>query len=264
MKAKPKMTVTDAIIYTPFKDYRTDIDYKELTSDYKYADHFEFAWIQLLLYGIENNGVIKMQGIADRVTLPALTIGVTLIQNRLIGVELFQIEGLPDGHYYSLYVNAFLEKRHKRMNAVRNAAHSRWSEGKKEKPKKERKPKKEKVKQATEEPKPVIVKKKTDSDIAVALLREAFADDTLYQTSLEWLNVRKAKRVPNTEGAIQRLIKRIQILSNSNPQVAVAILDKSIRSGWADVFPLNEKTLLMQNTTYQDIYEQLKQKYQQG
>jgi hypothetical protein len=45
-------------------------------------------------------------------------------------------------------------------------------------------------------------------------------------------------------------------------KVAVAVLDKSIRSGWADVFPINEKTLIMNNTSYESIYNELRAKYQ--
>jgi hypothetical protein len=101
-------------------------------------------------------------------------------------------------------------------------------------------------------------KKAVGLDKAQEFYRANIKDEVLCEALCEHLEVRQAKRVPNTIGALTRLVKRLNDLSLYDPMVATAIVDKSIRSGWADVFELKE---VKQKTTYNDIYEQLKHKY---
>jgi hypothetical protein len=101
-------------------------------------------------------------------------------------------------------------------------------------------------------------KKAIGLDKAQEFYRANIKDEVLCEALCEHLEVRQAKRVPNTIGALTRLVKRLNDLSLYDPMVATAIVDKSIRSGWADVFELKE---VKQKTSYNDIYEQLKHKY---
>jgi hypothetical protein len=101
-------------------------------------------------------------------------------------------------------------------------------------------------------------KKAVGLDKAQEFYRANIKDEVLCEALCEHLEVRQAKRVPNTIGALTRLVKRLNDLSLYDPMVATAIVDKSIRSGWADVFELKE---VKQKTSYNDIYEQLKHKY---
>lgn len=101
-------------------------------------------------------------------------------------------------------------------------------------------------------------KKVVSLDKAQEFYRANIKDEVLCEALCEHLEVRQAKRVPNTIGALTRLVKRLNDLSLYDPMVATAIVDKSIRSGWADVFELKETK---QKTSYNDIYEQLKHKY---
>lgn len=105
---------------------------------------------------------------------------------------------------------------------------------------------------------PVKKRKEIGLEKAQEFYRANIKDEVLCEALCEHLEVRQAKRVPNTIGALTRLVKRLNDLSLYDPMVATAIVDKSIRSGWADVFELKE---VKQKTSYNDIYEQLKHKY---
>lgn len=100
--------------------------------------------------------------------------------------------------------------------------------------------------------------KRKQDEVAMLAYRTIFTDEVLLGVLEAHLEVRRAKKVPNTEGAIKRLAKRIHELSDGDARVAVAIVDKSVRSGWADVFALKEDK---QKQSYTDVYEQLRKEY---
>jgi hypothetical protein len=169
------------------------------------------------------------------------------------------------------YGDWFIDKQVRRIASCIKASEVKWKVNPKARPKKN-----EEVKKESEEPKKEIEertelilelkttiekakKKKTISiDSAIQFYKENIHDEVLCEALCEHLEVRQAKRVPNTHGALRRLVKRLNDLSLHDPIVATAIVEKSIRSGWADVFELKE---VKSKTNYTDIYEQLKSKY---
>lgn len=167
------------------------------------------------------------------------------------------------------YGDWIIDKHIRRIESCVNAAKQKWKVNPKARPKKSEVVKTEEVntevvKAEVFELKALIENVKTKKKKAVGLdkaqefYRNVIKDEVLCEALCEHLEVRQAKRVPNTIGALTRLVKRLNDLSLYDPMVATAIVDKSIRSGWADVFELKE---VKQKTSYNDIYEQLKHKY---
>jgi hypothetical protein len=175
------------------------------------------------------------------------------------------------------YGDWIVDKRIRRIESCVNAAKQKWKVNPKARPKKN---KTQETAEVVEEVKAELVKteivkdevwqlkaiienpptkkKAVSLDKAQEFYRNVIKDEVLCEALCEHLEVRQAKKVPNTIGALTRLVKRLNDLSLYDPVVATAIVDKSIRSGWADVFELKE---VKQKTTYNDIYEQLKHKY---
>lgn len=168
------------------------------------------------------------------------------------------------------YGDWIIDKHIRRIESCVNAAKQKWKVNPKARPKKNAVAsdvelvKADVVKAEVFELKALIEtakskkKKEVGLDKAQEFYRANIKDEVLCEALCEHLEVRQAKRVPNTIGALTRLVKRLNDLSLYDPMVATAIVDKSIRSGWADVFELKE---IKQKTSYNDIYEQLKHKY---
>lgn len=166
------------------------------------------------------------------------------------------------------YGNWIIDKHIRRIASCVKAAEQKWKVNPKARPKKNADKteivKSEIVKPEVFELKALIEttatkkKKSVGIDKAQEFYRNVIKDEVLCEALCEHLEVRQAKRVPNTIGALTRLVKRLNDLSLYDPMVATAIVDKSIRSGWADVFELKEAKT---KTSYNDIYEQLKNKY---
>jgi len=64
-----------------------------------------------------------------------------------------------------------------------------------------------------------------------------FDDDFLNTSFLDYLDIRKKLKVPNTERVITRLIR---FLDNYDDQMKSEILDKAITCGWKDLYPPKE------------------------
>lgn len=58
----------------------------------------------------------------------------------------------------------------------------------------------------------------------------------------EFLPLKKAKKASITERALKAQLKKIDAYSNSNNDIALQILERSVNGGWSDFYPLGKET----------------------
>ena len=89
-------------------------------------------------------------------------------------------------------------------------------------------------------------------------------EDNIEKTPLEkkfdeYLNFRKAKKVPVLSESLQALKNKLWKLSGQDTETAIKILDESISNGWTGLFELKEKNKI--NGKSKTIFEQLSESY---
>lgn len=85
-----------------------------------------------------------------------------------------------------------------------------------------------------------------------------FSDPNFKNDFYELLQVRKLKKVPNTDRAKKLLLNKIEKLSSGNIQTAIELLEESIERGWQTVYPKKENKTIIENGKQLSRSEKLK------
>jgi hypothetical protein len=257
----------DTLLYRSLRMYDLPT-YTKLTGEGKHPEN-EYWWLRLLQRCIMNEGyttrVKYLEGIIDDLTKANAVEMLKILDDAGLCVITGDKITCP-------YAKLICHKKNLRAESAKKAALSRWAKSTQKQVKVKTQKQKQVVKAKVKVPEPVkelqAVKiqepekqKKQIGFDYIAWSQEQFKDLVLQKTFIDFLEMRKAKRTPNIVSALERLAKRLRVLSNDDAQIAVTILDKSIRSGWTDLYPTNEKAMSLSNQTYKDVYEQLKAKY---
>lgn len=67
-----------------------------------------------------------------------------------------------------------------------------------------------------------------------------FDDEDFMILWKEFISIRIRKKASNTDRAIKTIINKILKESKGNKKYALAMLDKSVNSGWSDVYPVKD------------------------
>ena len=80
-----------------------------------------------------------------------------------------------------------------------------------------------------------------DSKKSNKVARVYFENETLNNTFLDYMEMRKKIKAPMTDKAIQLAISKLNKLSNGNNDKAIKILEQSIMNSWKGLFELKEE-----------------------
>ena len=67
-----------------------------------------------------------------------------------------------------------------------------------------------------------------------------FNDEDFQLIWMEYISIRVRKKASNTDRAIKTIIKKILKESKGNKKYALAMLEKSVNSGWTDVYEVKD------------------------
>lgn len=95
-----------------------------------------------------------------------------------------------------------------------------------------------------------VIKRKKDKskDLLIGLGFEGIEKfDELNSLLNEWIAVKKKKRASVSDEQLAKQMKKLYQFGNGNIEKMIVILEKSVNSGWADVFPLKDEPISKQS-----------------
>lgn len=95
----------------------------------------------------------------------------------------------------------------------------------------------------------IITRKKEYKEKEIDKEKESlpFESEKFIKNWNDFKEFRKQMKKPMTEVAVSRMLKRLVSLSKNREEVAILILDQSIRKNWQDIFPMKEEEVPVEN-----------------
>jgi len=80
-----------------------------------------------------------------------------------------------------------------------------------------------------------------DLNLPVKINHQFFADKQFSEIWDEFIKLKKRKKASTTEKILSKQLKNLEILSNNNVNLAIEIVEKSVVSGWSDLYELKNQ-----------------------